>query len=327
MNKTVWKILKDIGMLRFFILILLLRLPFDFLNGVISANMLESFIRLAEKGQSENLLKTFGTFLLFTVLLFGYNVTIWAAVSVKADMLLQKRLRNRLLNHILSRNGEEMAAYSAGDLITRLNNDVDRVNDYLTTPVNFMHTAIASFNILFSSVILLILNPSLYILTSLVTVPFFILSSIIIIRKIPYYRKKSQESYADYTNWIEPVINAKESITVFDGEEIVLKKVEEASKEILRQNVKAHTLTAWSSFFNIMSGNLGYVLLLLCGNSMMGVGVKDYPQLLKITQYRAEMMKGSFIVNAGLNGMKTNLSGAARIEEILESDGEKISGQ
>ena len=59
----------------------------------------------------------------------------------------------------------------------------------------------------------------------------------------------------------------------------------------------------------------------------MGVGVKDYPQLLKITQYRAEMMKGSFIVNAGLNGMKTNLSGAARIEEILESDGEKISGQ
>ena len=94
MNKTVWKILKDIGMLRFFILILFLRLPFDFLNGVISANMLESFIRLAEKGQSENLLKTFGTFLLFTVLLFGYNVTIWAAVSVKADMLLQKRLRN-----------------------------------------------------------------------------------------------------------------------------------------------------------------------------------------------------------------------------------------
>ena len=100
MNKTVWKILKDIGMLKFFILILFLRLPFDFLNGVISANMLESFIRLAEKGQSENLLKTFGTFLLFTVLLFGYNVTIWATVSVKADMLLQKRLRNRLLNHI-----------------------------------------------------------------------------------------------------------------------------------------------------------------------------------------------------------------------------------
>ena len=150
--------------------------------------------------------------------------------------------------------------------------------------------------------------------------PFFILSSIIIIRKIPYYRKKSQESYANYTNWIEPVINANDSINVFDGEEIVLKKVEEASKEILRQNVKAHTLTAWSSFFNIISGNLGYVLLLLCGNSMMGVGVKDYAQLLKITQYRAEMMKGSFIVNAGLNGMKTNLACAARIEEILDSE-------
>ena len=53
MNKKVWKILKDIGMLKSFILILLLRLPFDFLNGVISANMLESFIRLAEKDKAK----------------------------------------------------------------------------------------------------------------------------------------------------------------------------------------------------------------------------------------------------------------------------------
>lgn len=320
MNKTVWKILKDLGILKFFTIILLLRLPFDFLSAVLSANMLESFLRLTGNGQSECLWKNFGIFLIFTILLFGYNVSIWATVSIKADMLLQKKLRNRLLTHILSSNSQEMEKYSAGDWITRLNNDVDRVNDYLTTPINFMHVSIATFNIVLSSVVLVILNSSLYLLAILITVPFFILSSVIIIRKIPYYRKKAQKSYADYTNWIEPIVDANNAISVFEGEEIVLKKIEEASKEILRQNVKAHTLTAWSSFFTIISGNTGYLLLLLFGNSMMGTEVKDLAQLFKITQYRGEIMKGILCVNAGLNQMKTNLSGAARIEEILDSE-------
>ena len=320
MNKSVFKILKDLGLIRLFTGILLLRLPFDFLSAVLKANILESFIRLSEQGNSADLLRTFGIFLLLSVLLFGYNVSIWATVSIKADMLLQKKLREKLLNNMLSRTGTGMEKYSPGDWVTRLNNDVDRVNDYLTTPINFMHVAIASFNMLLSSVVLVILNSRLYLLTILVTVPFFILSSVVIIKKIPLYRKKAQESYADYTNWIVPIIESSDAINVFEGEEIVLKKIEEASKTIMKENVKAHTLTAWSSFFNIISGNLGYLLLLLFGNSMMGTGISDYAELAKITQYRGEIMKSIMCVNAGLNGMKGNVSSAKRLEEVFTEE-------
>ena len=116
MNKSVFKILKDLGLLKVFIPILFLRLPFDFLNAVLSANMLESFLRIAEKGESDNLLKTFLTFLFFTVLLFGYNVSIWATVSIKADMLLQKKLREKLLNNMLSRTGTGSILPGSGSL-------------------------------------------------------------------------------------------------------------------------------------------------------------------------------------------------------------------
>lgn len=317
MNKSVFKILKELGLLKFFALIFVLRLPFDFLNAVLSANMLESFIRLAERNESNNLMKTFLVFILFTVLLFGYNVSIWATLSVKADMLLQKRVREKILKNMLSRTGEEMEEYSPGDWFTRLNNDVDRLNDYLTTPINFMHFSIAAFNLVLSSVILVFVNAKLYLLAILVMIPFFILSSIIIVKKIPFYRKKAQESYADYTNWIAPIVESNDAISIFEGEEIVLKKIEESSNRILKENVKAHTLIAWSSFFNIISGNLGYLLLLLFGNSMIGKEVSDFAELSKITQYRAEMMKSVGVVNGGINGMKTNVSGAERIEEIL----------
>ncbi|MBO4309595.1 MAG: ABC transporter ATP-binding protein [Lachnospiraceae bacterium] len=319
-KNPVFKILKELGLGRFFAFILILRLPFDFLNSVLAANMLEKFLRLAEGGNPDNLWRTFALFLLLTVLLFGYNASIWATVSIKADMLLQKRIRERLLKNMLKRNGFEMEKYSAGDWITRLNNDADRLNDYLTTPINFMHVSIAGLNILLSSIILIVINPSLYLAAILVMVPFFILSSVIIIRKIPHYRKNAQDAFATYTNYLEPLVTANEAINIFDGEDLVLRKIDEASNLILRENMKAHRLSALSSFFNIISGNLGYLLLLLLGNSMIGMKVRDFAELSKITQYRAEMMKSVGIVNAGVNGMKTNISGAVRIEEILQNE-------
>ena len=320
MNHTVRKIIKDLGMQKDFALMMVLRSPFDFLSAVLNANMLESFIRLVERGEGESLSWAFWRFFIFTMLLFGYNVSIWATISIKTDMMFHKRLRRKLMDSMLARTEQDMEKLSAGDWITRLNSDVDKTADYITCPLNFMHAMIATVNLILSSVILIILNPKLFSVAVLVMIPFFILSSVVIIRKIPYYRKRAQESHAGYTNWMEPIVEAGDAITIFDGEEIVMRKVEEESQAIMRQNVKAHKLTAWSSLVNIISGNLGYILLLLMGNSMIGSGVKDFAELTKITQYRGQMMMGVMCVNSCMNNMKTNLSGAERVDEVLNAD-------
>lgn len=317
MNRNVAKILKELGLWKIFIGMLILRAPFDFLNAVLNANMLEEFLRLIERNEGENLMHTFWKFMLFSFLLFAYNATVWMTISIKADMLLHRKLRMKLLDVMLSRTQQEMEELSAGDWITRINSDVDKTADYLTCPLNFMHAAIATVNFVLSSVILLKINVSLFVVAILVMVPFFILSGIVITRKIPYYRKKSQEAFAEYTNWMEPIIEAGDAICVFEGQELVMQKVEEASEEILKENVKAHRLTAWSSFFNVMSGNLGYLLLLILGNSMIGSKVKDFAELTKITQYRGGMMQSVMCVNTCLNQMRTNLSGAMRVDEIM----------
>ena len=232
MNHTVRKIIRDLGLKNEFARVMVLRSPFDFLSAVLNANMLESFIRIMERGEGESLSNAFWKFLIFSMLLFGYNATIWATISIKTDMMFHKRLRLRLMDSMLSRTEQEMDRLSAGDWITRLNMDVDKTADYITCPFNFMHAMIASVNLILSSVILVFLNPKLFTVTVLVMIPFFILSSFVIIRKIPYYRRKAQESQAEYTNWMEPIVDAGDAITIFDGEEIVLREVEEKSLNI-----------------------------------------------------------------------------------------------
>ena len=317
MNRKVRKILKETGMTKDFILVMILRAPFDFINALLSANMLETFIRLAERKEEGELLPTFGMFLLFTVIMFGYNMFVWAVVTMKINIRFIKKLRMRVYKSLLSRTGQEMEELSAGDWISRLNSDIDKTDLYLVGPLNFMHLLIASVNMTLSAAVLFMLNRTMLAASLLVTLPFFFLSSVVAIRKVPVFKKNSREHYAKYTNWMEPVVNASESIRIFDGEELVMAKAEEESLKIMKNNMKAHKRTALATGINTFSGMTGYLLLLFLGNSMIGSELDDFARMMKITQYRGEMMKSVMMINNCVGRMKGNLPAAERVEEVL----------
>ena len=310
MNRKVRKILKETGMIKDFILVMILRAPFDFINALLSANMLETFIRLAERKEEGELLPTFGMFLLFTVIMFGYNMFVWAVVTMKINIRFIKKLRMRVYKSLLSRTGQEMEELSAGDWISRLNSDIDKTDLYLVGPLNFMHLLIASVNMTLSAAVLFMLNRTMLAVSLLVTLPFFFLSSVVAIRKVPVFKKNSREHYAKYTNWMEPVVNASESIRIFDGEELVMAKAEEESLKIMKNNMKAHKRTALATGINTFSGMTGYLLLLFLGNSMIGSELDDFARMMKITQYRGEMMKSVMMINNCVGRMKGNLPAA-----------------
>ena len=96
MNRNVYRLLKDLGMHRIFIVFLLLRVPFDFMSTVLYANMLGVFLRLIDRGNQGDLLSTFFIFLGLTALLFAYNMTVWCTISVRVNVR-QKLFRKRML--------------------------------------------------------------------------------------------------------------------------------------------------------------------------------------------------------------------------------------
>ena len=96
MNKQVRKLLKEAGVWREFVVMMILRSPFDICNSILTANMMQKFMRLIEQNQSENLGKTLAVFFVLTVLLFGYNMTIWSTIAVRFTVKLQKTLREKM---------------------------------------------------------------------------------------------------------------------------------------------------------------------------------------------------------------------------------------
>ena len=319
MNRSVYRLLKDIGMHRLFILFLVLRAPFDFLSTVLYANMLEVFLRLAENQNQTELLPTFFLFLGLTALLFAYNMTIWSTLSVYVNVKLQKCFRRRMLHLILGADYEEIQKRSGGEWLNRLNSDIDHLHGYLLIPVSYMHMVIALVNVIGSTIVLSFLNFRLLILTLVMVIPFSLLSCIVVVRKIPFFKHRAQEALATYTNWAAPIISARESISIFGGEDLIEKKVEEVSLTMLHANMQAHRRTARAMMVNTFSGTLGYLLLLLCGDSMMGTRIADFAAFTKITQYRAGIIKGTMLINSAVNNMRSHEAGAERACEILRS--------
>ena len=320
MNGKMVKLLKRLGLSRSFIIILMLRCPFDFVNAFITANMLERFILLTESGDESGLTKAFFFFLTASALLFIYNMSVWCTISMRFCISFQKGLRKTILDIILGYDQSRLDKLSAGEMMTVLNSDVDKALNYLAGPLNTVHMACALVNMLLSSAILLRLSLPLFIIAVAVMLPFMFLSTKVVTRKVPVFKKEAQKSFARFTDIVPTAVEAQPVLKIYRGEKLLESRAKEISLDIMKNNMKAHNRIAWTYFINTFSGILGYVLLLLAGNSMIGTRLDGFARLTKITQYRGTMMQSAMTVTACVNNRKANLAGVERVCKILEED-------
>ena len=317
MNKEVIKMLKVCGVWKMFLIMLILRSPFDILNSVIKANLIQCFIRMIEQNQRENLLFNVILFFVLSVLLFGYNMTVWSTIAVKATVLLQTKLRKSIFEKILKLRPEEMSDESKADWFTVLNNDVDNACGYLTSPLNYMHMVIALVNLLISSVIMIILNIELYVIGICCLLPFFFLNVLVISRKISLYKERAKKSLIKYIDWIEVSIKEKSVLSVYDAKDFVYEKIEKESLNILKENMKAHNRMSICNVLYAFSGMLGYLMLLFKGNDIIDEDKTDLAGLTKITQYRGGIVLSVNCIYSSVNNMKGSIVGVRRINEII----------
>ncbi len=309
--------LKEAGVWREFVIMMILRSPFDICNSILSANMMQKFMRLIEQGRSESLGKTLGIFLVLVVLLFGYNMTVWSTIAVRFTVKLQKTLRGKMFDKIMKLPAGELMGSSKAEWFTRLNNDIDKAVGYLVSPINFMHMVIASISLVISSIIMMFLSVELYIIGICCLVPFFMLNVFVISAKINVFKKEAQTSLVNYTDWIDAALKEKEVLAVYDAKDFAKEHIRQKSLAILKHNMKAHNRSAVCSMFYAFSGMLGYILLLYRGNDIIEKKLDDFADLCKVTQYRGNIVLSFNCVLNSIINMRGSLVGVGRVNEVL----------
>ena len=309
--------LKEAGVWCEFVVMMILRSPFDICNSILTANMMQKFMRLIEQGKSENLGKTLGVFFVLIVMLFGYNMTIWSTIAVRFTVKLQKALREKMFDKIMKLPAGELMGSSGAEWFTRLNNDVDKAVGYLVNPINFMHMVIASVSLVISSVIMMFLSVGLYIIGISTLVPFFMLNVFVISARIGDHKKEAQKALVGYTDLAEVTLKGKEMLAVYDAKDFAKERIEKKSLEILKQNMKAHNRGSICNMFYAFSGMLGYILLLYKGNDIIDTKFDDFADICKVTQYRGNIVLNFNCVLNSIINMRGSLVGVERVNEVL----------
>lgn len=311
------KLVKRMGLWRKYIILLLLRSPFDAFRTWLLANLMKSIFSCLETDNSGALLKLCVEYGLLCAALFAYNGIIWAkyaAFSAKAEIWIQKKMFEKILSLPLKRIDSRLS----GEWITRLNSDIQAAFTMMNGPMNIPHLAVAIINTMLSC--LLMLNRSLLFLgiTWMFAIPQLVINYKTVLKATPKLKEESQNAMAENTSAIRPLLTEADTILLYDAKELMMTNCAENSRRLIEVNMKMHVRKAVSDMSMRLFGIGGYLMILLIGYRFIYNGTMAFSDVVYCFQVRGSILSGMFMLITCLNNLKANSVCVKRINETFE---------
>lgn len=169
-------LIKKMGIWRKYIILLILRSPFDAARTWMMAALMKTVFLCLEMGDTDKLSEMCVIYGLICGLLFLYNGTVWsiyAAFSVKVETVLHKKM----LEKLLSLPYKQVDSRLGGEWLTNLNSDIRAAGMMMNGALNIPHAVVAVINTVISSILMFRSSLLMYALTWLFLFPicFFII--------------------------------------------------------------------------------------------------------------------------------------------------------
>lgn len=311
------KLIKRLGILRQYIFLLLLRSPFDALRTWMLASLLKSVFLCLETGNSGKLAEICVVYGLICAMLFIYNGTVWsnyAAFSAKIEVRLQKAMFHRILSMPMKR----VDSYFSGEWITRLNSDIQAAFIMMNGPLNIPHIVVAVINTMVSSFLMFKGSFLLFGITWLLIFPQLLVNYKIVLEPVPKLKEESQNSLSENTSAIKPLIADADMILLYDAGELMLKTCDEASRKLMKTNMKIHVRSALSDVVMRLFGMGGYLIILLLGYRFIYNGAMAFSDVVYCFQVRGAVFAGVLMLITCLNNLRANSVCIKRVNDTFE---------
>lgn len=311
------KLIKRLGILRKYLFLLLLRSPFDAVRTWMLASLLKSIFLCLETGNSGKLALICVVYGLICAALFIYNGTVWssyAAFSAKTEVETQRAMFNKILGMPLKR----VESHFGGEWITRLNSDIQAAFTMMNGPLNIPHMVVSVINTILASLLMLKNSFVLFGVTWLLILPQLLLNNRIALRHLSKLKEESQSSLSDNTSAIKPLITDADTILIYDAGELMIKTCDEASRKLMKINMKMHVRSALSDVIMCLFRMGGYLMLLFLGYRFIHNGTMAFSDVVYCFQVRGSILAGMLMFITCLNNLKANAVCVKRINDMFE---------
>ncbi|UCF05181.1 MAG: ABC transporter ATP-binding protein [bacterium] len=228
-----------------------------------------------------------------------------------------------------------------GEIITRVNNDVSRVQDVLTTTLIALVTDIASIAIII--VIMLFLNWKLALL-SMVIFPALFITQFYLGRKIKKKSRETRDKSAEIVSFFQETFSSIKLIQSFVKERFEAIRLLRKSKELINLRITLGVLGAVSASIAVFLSTLGPVIVLVYGARQVMAGALSlgsfvafyayvgrlFRPIFRLAQYNVSIQTARAAIDRifeffDVQPMIVDIPGSRRIERVRgEIDFEKV---
>ena len=301
---------------RYFAILLILRIPFDMVRTILIAIFAQIGFDRIIQGNLEGLYSVCLFYCVGSILLFLFNGTIWSSYAVQYTKWIVF-VRQKIFNHISNLSLQKIESKSSGEWITNLNADVRAATMILGHPAHLHHAGAMLLNIIVSSIILNTIDPVMYGLIILFTVPHIFINQIIT-KPMTVLAAEEKETTAGNAVDLSTIIICADTAVLYDAKELLISRFEQSSRQIRAVNMKMRERSALLNGILPVLGMSGYLLLLVVGGIRISQNRMTFGELTAIFQYRGGVQACAMILLTCIVNIKISLASIKRINEIMQ---------
>lgn len=307
--------LKKLGIKKQYLRLLALRLPFEAVRNLINALFLKQAFEAIEALNFVRLGVVCGLFLVANLLLFTYNGTVWRFFAAFYAGL-QKKLKLYIFNKLLAKPIEEIDKLASGDVLLRINQDVQMTAAIYGEPWNLVFLVNGIANLLLSAILFCIFDSKLFLIVLAFVIPHILIITWIVSPRLSSIQNKIQKASADLTDMYESFVNLADTVFLYDCSDFFLKKIKIKNLELKLLFIKKALYKAIEHAVMPLFGITGYLVLMFLGAEKINAGIITLGALLYAFQLRGGVIMAANMIATSITTISVNKAGLKRLEEL-----------
>ena len=253
-------------------------------------------------------------FALYALCLFVINF-VMAKVTQDVITTLRDRVNRRISFLPLS----FFDSHTKGDLLSRVTNDIDNINNTFQNNLIQITTSIVTF---FGVLIVMLLESPAMTAATLIPIPLGGLAAFLILSRSKRYFREQWRQTGNINGHIEEMFTGHQTVKIFSREKAAIEEFRQINNELYSVSRKAQFLSSVINPVVGFSKNIGYVFICVIAGYFIINETLTLGTITAFMVYSNMFMQPLVDVSKILNSIQSSLASAERVFEIIEAEPE-----
>ena len=244
-------------------------------------------------------------------------ISSWTMARISQDAL--RRLRRDLFGHLQKLSIAFFDAHTAGELMSRLTNDIDAINQAVSQNVVSLIASVLS--LVGIIIAMFVLNPWLAI-SALIVVPIMFWFTNFIARYTRKGFRNLQKELGEINSVMEESISGQRVVKAFRRSETAIERFRASNEKVYRAGVYANTYSLMLMPLTWVLGNFFIIVLVSLGGYLALKGLVTVGMIATFIGYAQGFLQPLRQLANMYNSIQAALAGAERVFEIIDTPAE-----